>query len=232
MQLIYEGKAKKVYERNDHEVVMEFTDQATALNGLKKANIVDKGKVNAQITATVFQYLESQGLSTHFLALHDERSLVAKRLRMILLEVVVRNLVAGSLSQRTGLQEGTRLTRPIVELYYKNDVLGDPLLNDDHVEILGLASSDLLARLKQEALRINQALLPFFATRQLQLVDFKLEFGWDRDNHLLLGDEISPDTCRLWDARTAEKLDKDRFRRDLGGVEDAYQEVYRRVMGS
>ncbi|MDA8205926.1 MAG: phosphoribosylaminoimidazolesuccinocarboxamide synthase [Thermaerobacter sp.] len=231
MRLLYEGKAKRVYETdNPDQVQVEFKDSATAFNGQKRADIDGKGAVNAAVSARLFAWLEEHGLETHFLEQIDEQNLLVEKLTMIGLEVVVRNWVAGSLNQRTGLDEGTPLDVPVLECYYKNDALGDPLLNDDHIRLLGLASPDLVARLRQEALRINQVLTPFFLDRGIVLVDFKLEFGWNRDGALKLGDEISPDTCRLWDKTSGERLDKDRFRRDLGGVEDAYQEIYRRVM--
>lgn len=231
MTLLYEGKAKKVFTTNDPGVVrMEFKDSATAFNGQKKAEIREKGVVNAAVSARLFAWLSEHGLTTHFIEQLDSRSLRVEQLTMIGLEVVVRNVVAGSLSQRTGLAEGTPLDVPIVEFYYKNDALGDPLLNEDHIRLLALASSDLVARLRQESLRINQVLEPFFRQRAVVLVDFKLEFGWNAQGDLTVGDEISPDTCRLWDESSGERLDKDRFRRDLGGVEDAYQELYRRVI--
>ncbi|MCY0878635.1 MAG: phosphoribosylaminoimidazolesuccinocarboxamide synthase [Firmicutes bacterium] len=231
MKLLYEGKAKRVYEGSEPgRVRMEFKDSATAFNGQKRAEIAGKGVVNAAVTARIFQWLGGQGIETHFLEQIDDRTLDVERLTMIGLEVVVRNWVAGSLAQRTGLPEGTPIEVPVVEFYYKNDALGDPLLNDDHIRLLGVASPDLVARLRQQALRVNQLLVPFFRQRRLILVDFKLEFGWSPSGALKLGDEISPDTCRLWDEATRERLDKDRFRRDLGGVEEAYQEIYRRVM--
>lgn len=229
MQLLYEGKAKRVFESEEPgRVIMEFKDSATAFNGQKTGEIEEKGVVNARVTAELFQLLAREGLETHFREQLDPRHLLVDALRMIPLEVVVRNVVAGSLSQRTGLAEGTPLEEAVVELYYKNDDLGDPLLNEDHVRMLGLASLEMVARLKQESRRINQVLKPFFAERDIMLVDFKLEFG-QADGMLKLGDEISPDTCRLWDAKTGEKLDKDRFRRDLGAVGEAYQEILRRV---
>ncbi len=231
MELLYEGKAKKVFSGSlPGTVRVEFKDSATAFNGQKKSEISDKGIVNAAVSARLFAWLSDHGLSTHFIEQQDARNLVVEQLTMIALEVVVRNVVAGSLHQRTGLNEGTALDVPIVEFYYKNDALGDPLLNDDHIQLLGLASPDLVAQLRQEALRINQVLTPFFNQRGVSLVDFKLEFGWNRAGDLKLGDEISPDTCRLWDTISGERLDKDRFRRDLGGIEEAYQEIYKRVM--
>lgn len=227
--LLYEGKAKKIWSTENPDVVlMEFKDDATAFNGQKRGQIVDKGVVNARLTALLFRMLERAGVSTHLVEVVDTRRLLVNRLEMIPLEVVVRNVVAGTLATRTGLAEGTDLPHPIVEIYYKDDQLGDPLFNDEHVAIMGLASPEVLAQLKEEGRRINRLLSTFFAQINLLLVDFKLEFG-RKDDRLILGDEITPDTCRLWDAQTREKLDKDRFRRDLGGVEEAYQEVLRRV---
>jgi len=230
MTLLYEGKAKRVYATEDPDrVLVEFKDSATAFNGQKKAEIAGKGVANAAVSARLLKWLEDQGVPTHFVAQRDACSLIVEKLTMIALEVVVRNVAAGTLSQRTGLKEGTPLQEPVVEFYFKNDALGDPLFNEDHIRLLRLADAPVLRRLREQGLRINALLLPFFKDRQLQLVDFKLEFGWNRGQELKLGDEISPDTCRLWDVDSGERLDKDRFRRDLGGVEEAYQEICRRV---
>ena len=227
--LLYEGKAKKVWTtESPDEVEMEFKDDATANNGLKRGQIGDKGRVNARVTAILFEMLEQQGVRTHFIRQLDERRLLVRRLPMIPLEVIARNWVAGSLHARTGLPEGTPLDTPIIEIYYKSDALGDPLFNDEHVALMKAATPAELQRLKDTARTINHHLSSFFLARKLILVDFKLEFG-RLGSEICLGDEITPDTCRLWDADTHEKLDKDRFRRDLGGVEDAYQEVLRRV---
>lgn len=230
--MLYEGKAKKVWS-TDHpdQVIMEFKDDATAFNGQKTGQILNKGVMNARITARLFQFLEREGIATHFLQQMDDRQLLVKRLSMVPLEVVTRNIVAGSLSKRTGIPEGRELSHPITEIYYKDDDLGDPLFNDEHVFLVEAASPELLQRLKEQARRINEVLGQYFISRDLLLVDFKLEFGTS-EGQLTLGDEITPDTCRLWDRHTQEKLDKDRFRRDLGGVEDAYQEVLRRVLQS
>lgn len=228
--LIYEGKAKKVFAtENPNQVLVEFKDDATAFNGQKKGQIAEKGVINAKISAHLFRLLENHNITTHFVDQLSERVLLVNRLRMVPLEVVVRNIVAGSLKQRTGLAEGTTLAFPVVELYFKNDELGDPLLNDDHIRAMNLASNDLTIRLKHEARRINDILQNYLNDRGLLLVDFKLEFGM-ADGVLQLGDEISPDTCRLWDQSTQKKLDKDRFRQDLGGVEDAYHEVAERIL--
>lgn len=230
-ELLYEGKAKKVWTTSDPEQVeMEFKDDATAFNGQKRGTILDKGVVNAKLTAVLFAVLEREGIRTHLVRQLDDRRLLVDRLEMLALEIVARNIVAGSLAQRTGLAEGTVLKAPIVEIYYKNDALGDPLLNDEHVAVLELASPERLADLKERARAINRILSAFWAEMGILLVDFKLEFGLRR-GELVLGDEITPDTCRLWDAETRARLDKDRFRRDLGQVEEAYQEVLRRVMG-
>lgn len=230
-ELLYEGKAKKIWTTSDPErVEMEFKDDATAFNGQKRGTILEKGVVNAKLTTVLFTVLEHSGIPTHLVRQLDDRRLLVDRLEMLALEVVARNVVAGSLAQRTGLAEGTVLQTPVVETYYKNDGLGDPLLNDEHVAMLELASPQRLADLKERARTINRVLSAFFAELGILLVDFKLEFGLRR-GEVLLGDEITPDTCRLWDAATKAHLDKDRFRRDLGQVEEAYQEVLRRVVG-
>ena len=227
---LYEGKAKIVYATDRPGVVVQyFKDDATAFNALKRGTILGKGVVNNRMSATLFRRLGRAGVPTHYLATRSDREMVCRRLDIIKIETIVRNVVAGSLAKRTGLEEGTPVTPPIVELYYKSDPLGDPMLNDDHVRMLRLATPAELAWMRRTALRINAVLRPFLRRRRLLLVDFKLEFG-RAGRRLWLGDEISPDTCRLWDSRTQEKLDKDRFRRDLGGVEEAYQDVYRRVV--
>jgi phosphoribosylaminoimidazole-succinocarboxamide synthase len=231
---LYEGKAKVVFPGDPGEVLMLFKDSATAFNGEKKGTIKGKGYFNAHISTTMFKHLESKGVPTHFISLADEVTMKVKKLRILPIEVVVRNIVAGSLSKRTGKPEGIDLPFPILEMYYKSDELGDPLLNDDHILAFGFATKEELAHLHKEAARINSILMPFFRERGLLLVDFKLEFGRvvhpdGTEGEVVLGDEISPDTCRFWDSTTREKLDKDRFRRDLGGVEEAYAEVLRRV---
>jgi phosphoribosylaminoimidazole-succinocarboxamide synthase len=227
---MYEGKAKIVYATSRPDLVIQyFKDDATAFNALKRGTIVGKGVVNNQMSATLFQLLGRRGVPTHYVATLSEREMLCRKLDIIKIETIVRNSVAGSLAKRTGLPEGTDVTEPIVELYYKSDPLGDPMLNDDHVAMLKLATAAELAWMKRTARRINAVLRPHLRKLGLLLVDFKLEFG-RAGRTLYLGDEISPDTCRLWDASTRQKLDKDRFRQDLGGVEDAYQEVYRRVV--
>lgn len=226
---MYEGKAKKVYRTSDpDELIQFFKDDATAFNAQKRGTIHDKGILNNQISEHLFQLLESRGIPTHFVGRVDDRSMRIKRLKMIPLEVVVRNVTAGSLSKRLGLPDGRELFPPLVELYYKDDALGDPLINEDHVRILKAAEPEQLPVIRDLALKINEILVPFFDERNLVLVDFKLEFGLFR-GMIVLGDEIGPDTCRLWDKSTRESLDKDRFRKDLGKVEEAYGEVFRRV---
>ncbi len=226
---LYEGKAKIVYETDRPGVIIQyFKDDATAFNALKKGTIVGKGVINNRISAALFERLQKAGVPTHYLATLSDREMLCRRLDIIKIETIVRNVVAGSLAKRTGLEEGTAIKQPIVELYYKSDPLGDPMLNDEHVRMLRLARPAELAWMKRTALKINVILKSHLARRGLLLVDFKLEFG-RQGRTLYLGDEISPDTCRLWDSQSKERLDKDRFRRDLGGVEEAYQEVYRRL---
>jgi phosphoribosylaminoimidazole-succinocarboxamide synthase len=227
---LYEGKAKIVYATSRPDcVIQHFKDDATAFNALKRGTILGKGVVNNRMSAALFERLGRSGVPTHYLGTLSEREMLCRRLDIIKIETIVRNIVAGSLAKRTGLDEGTPVSPPIVELYYKSDPLGDPMLNEEHVRLLKLASPREVAWLKRMALKVNAVLRPHLQRRGLLLVDFKLEFG-RAGGRLYLGDEISPDTCRLWDAATRAKLDKDRFRQDLGGVEEAYQEVYRRVV--
>ena len=226
---LYEGKAKIVYATTKPgHVIQYFKDDATAFNALKRGTIVGKGEINNQMSATLFKLLEKRGVPTHFVEQLSEREMLCKKLDIIKIETIVRNIVAGSLAKRTGLDEGTPVKPAIVELYYKSDPLGDPMFNDEHVRMMKLASPKELAWMKRMALKVNDVLRPFLVKKGLLLVDFKLEFG-RHGGKLYLGDEISPDTCRLWDAKTRQKLDKDRFRQDLGGVEEAYQEVARRL---
>ena len=228
---LYEGKAKIVYATDRPDLIVQyFKDDATAFNALKRGTIVGKGVVNNRVSARLFELLGRRGVPTHYVATLSEREMLCRRLEIVKIEVIVRNVVAGSLAKRTGLEEGVRVAPPVAELYYKSDPLGDPMINDDHVRMLRLATPLELAWIRRMALRVNAVLRPHLARRSLTLVDFKLEFG-RAGRRLLLGDEISPDTCRLWDAKTRERLDKDRFRRDMGGVEEAYQEVYRRLVG-
>jgi phosphoribosylaminoimidazole-succinocarboxamide synthase len=227
---LYEGKAKIVYATSRPGLVIQyFKDDATAFNALKRGTIVGKGVVNNQMSAVLFQLLERARVPTHYVATLSDREMLCRKLDIIKIETIVRNVVAGSLAKRTGLEEGTPVRQPIVELYYKSDPLGDPMINDDHVRMLGLGTPAELAWMRRTALKINAVLRAHMKRHGLLLVDFKLEFG-RAGGRLYLGDEISPDTCRLWDAKTRAKLDKDRFRQDLGGVEDAYQEVYRRLV--
>jgi phosphoribosylaminoimidazole-succinocarboxamide synthase len=232
-EMLYEGKAKQIYATDQPEqVIVLYKDDATAFDGKKRGAITGKGALNNHMTAIFFELLESKGIRTHFIEALSDREQVVRKVAIIPIEVVVRNIAAGSLSKRLGLAEGSELARPIVELYYKSDALGDPLINDDHIALLELTTPQRLERIRAEALAINQILREHLAARRVLLVDFKLEFGIDHDGVLLLADEISPDTCRFWDADTREKLDKDRFRQDLGGVEDAYQEMFRRLGGA
>jgi len=227
---LYEGKAKIVYETNQPgRIIQYFKDDATAFNALKKGTILGKGVINNRMSAVLFEVLERAGVPTHYLETLSDREMLCRRLDIIKIETIVRNVVAGSLAKRTGLEEGTPIKQPIVELYYKSDPLGDPMLNDDHVRMMRLATPAELSWMKKTALRVNTVLKPHLARRGILLVDFKLEFG-RQGRKLYLGDEISPDTCRLWDSRSKERLDKDRFRRDMGGVEEAYAEVYRRLV--
>ncbi|MEW5945721.1 MAG: phosphoribosylaminoimidazolesuccinocarboxamide synthase [bacterium] len=229
-KLLYEGKAKKVYATSDDDrLIQEFKDDATAFDGEKKGTIRSKGVCNNRISSICFQFLERSGVPTHFIEMLGEREMLVRRLNIFPVEVVVRNIAAGSLSKRLGLPEGNALPFSIIEFYLKDDSLHDPLVNLDHIKVLTSVSEGEVKVLETRAKEINVLLKNFFYARNLVLVDFKLEFGKDARNEIRLGDEISPDTCRLWDRDTHEKLDKDRFRRDLGGVEEAYQEVLKRV---
>lgn len=228
---LYEGKAKKIYQTDDPAVYwVEYKDDATAFNNLKKGTIQDKGYYNNQISALLFSYLKDNGIDNHFLQLAGEREMLVYRLEIIPIEVIVRNIAAGSLSKRLGIPEGTPLKHPVLEFCYKSDALGDPMINEDHIAVLELAAPEEVALIKAQSYRINELLQQRFLAANLILVDFKLEFGRHGDR-VILGDEISPDTCRLWDKDTMEKLDKDRFRHDLGQVEDAYVQVFHRLKG-
>jgi phosphoribosylaminoimidazole-succinocarboxamide synthase len=229
-RVLYEGKAKITYATDDPNVVrLYYKDSATAFDGKKKGTIKDKGLFNNAITEAFFKLLEGAGVSTHYIDRPSDREMRVKMLRMIPLEVVVRNVAAGSLSKRMGVPEGTALPSTILEYYYKDDALGDPMLCESHVYALEICSKEDLAKIAKTALKVNEVLTPFLAERNIKLIDFKLEFGYDPGGDILLGDEISPDSCRLWDAKTNEKMDKDRFRRDLGRVEEFYAEVHRRI---
>ncbi len=228
---LYEGKAKQIWSTDDPDKVIQyFKDDATAFNAQKRGTIAAKGVVNNAVSERLFRELERSGVRTHLIERLSDRDMLVERLEIVPVELVVRNVVAGSLAKRLGLEEGGDIPAPVVELYYKDDALGDPMINQSHVVVFGMATAAELEAMTAAALRINDVLRRFFLERGLILVDFKLEFGRNRAGEIVLGDEICPDTCRLWDARTREKLDKDRFRRDLGGVEEAYQEVYRRVV--
>ena len=229
-ELIYEGKAKKVYRTSDPETyIVSYKDDATAFNGLKKGTIVGKSVVNNRMSNFMFRLLEQQGIPTHFIEELNDRETAVKKVTIIPLEVIVRNVAAGSLSKRLGLPEGTPLKSPVLEFSYKNDALGDPMVNEYHILAMELATKEELEQIAQMSFRINQVMVDFFKTVNVDLIDFKLEFGKTDDGTILLADEISPDTCRLWDSVTHEKLDKDRFRRDMGGVEEAYEEMMRRL---
>lgn len=229
LEQVYEGKAKKVYKTSDPNLYsVYYKDDATAFNGLKKGQIQDKGYYNNQISAVFFKLLTEKGIPNHFVELTGDRSMLVKSLEIVLVEVVVRNIVAGSLAKRIGKPEGTALPFPILEFYYKSDELGDPMINDYHIKAMDLATKAEMDVIKDLSLKINEILLAHLTPLKIELVDFKLEFG-RHQGQIILGDEISPDTCRFWDAATHEKLDKDRFRRDLGKVEEAYQEVFRRL---
>lgn len=226
---VYEGKAKKMIPLDDMKVIMEFKDDATAFNGEKKARFKGKGWLNAQISAKLFKILEEKGIKTHFIGVAGDNRLIVERLRMYPLEVVVRNVVAGSLKKRLPLDEGTELVEPIVELYYKNDALGDPMINHHHAKVLGV-DEDEIREMESIALKVNGILKEYFDRKGIILVDFKLEFGKNGRGEIILGDEISPDTCRFWDARTKESLDKDVFRFDKGDLINAYEELYGRLV--
>jgi phosphoribosylaminoimidazole-succinocarboxamide synthase len=228
-EMLYEGKAKRVFATDDEGVLLHrYKDDATAFNAKKRGSWEGKGRTNATMSAALFEYLETQGVPTHFVEQVDDESITTKKLEMLPVEVIVRNNAAGSLARLLGFEEGRKLKAPIVELCYKDDDLDDPMLNWYHFRELGVADEDL-AFCEELGLRVNEILVPFFDEKGVILVDFKIEVGRDENGNLMLADEISPDTCRFWDKETGEKLDKDRFRRDMGGVEEAYAEMLRRV---
>lgn len=230
LEQLYEGKAKKVFKTSDDALYMvEYKDDATAFNGEKRGTIEGKGIINNKMSAMLFKELEKQGIETHLVEFVDDTHQLVKRVEIVPLEVIARNVIAGSLSKRVGRPEGEVLPQPILEFSYKNDDLGDPMINRFHATALGLATDEEIDNIIAQALKINELLQAIFDKANLVLVDFKLEFGRTPDGKIILADEISPDTCRLWDKDTHEKLDKDRFRRDLGGVEEAYIEVYNRL---
>ena len=229
---LYEGKAKKVFATNDPQyVIVSYKDDATAFNGEKKGTIVGKGAINNQMSNMLMQMLEKHGVPTHFVEQLSERETVVKKVTIVPLEVIVRNISAGSFAKRYGVKEGIVFDAPTFEFSYKNDDLGDPLLNTSHALALKLATAEEIDTIRTMALKVNELLKDYFAKLNVTLVDFKLEFGRLADGTIVLADEISPDTCRFWDSTTGEKLDKDRFRRDMGGVEEAYQEMMRRLTG-
>ena len=230
LEQVYEGKAKKVFRTDDEGLfIVDYKDDATAFNGLKKGTIAGKGAINNRMTNSIMQLLEQHGIPTHFVKELSERETLVKRVQIVPIEVIVRNVAAGSLAKRLGLSEGTRLKSTVLEYCYKNDELGDPMINDYHIFAMGLASKEQLEKIAAYSLKINEILVAFFKEIGVDLIDFKLEYGVTNDGTLVLADEISPDTCRFWDRKTGEKLDKDRFRRDLGGVEEAYQEMMKRL---
>lgn len=230
-QMLYEGKAKQVFKMANPDLYrIHYKDDATAFNGEKKGTIHDKGVLNNKITSFFFTMLNEAGIPTHFVERIDDRDQIVKALDIVPLEVIVRNIAAGSMAKRFGLEEGTPLQHPILEFCYKNDDLGDPFANESQITALGWATQDQLTAIKDITMKVNDILKDFLATKKVKLVDFKLEFG-SHKGQILLGDEISPDTCRFWDADTNEKLDKDRFRRDLGNVEEAYHEMLFRLTG-
>ena len=227
---LYEGKAKKVYATDDPELlIVSYKDDATAFNGLKKGTIAGKGVINNKMSNRLMQQLEKAGVPTHFVKELSDRETLVKKVSIVPLEVIVRNIAAGSFSKRYGVEEGKAFIHPTIEFSYKNDELGDPLLNTDQALVLGLVSKEEVETIRAYSYRINAFLQAFWRSCDVTLVDFKLEFGRLNDGTIVLADEISPDTCRLWDSKTGEKLDKDRFRRDLGGVEEAYQEIMKRL---
>ena len=229
---MYEGKAKKVFATDDaNYFIVSYKDDATAFNGLKKGTISGKGVVNNKMSNYLMQLLEKEGVTTHYVEELNDRETVVKKVSIVPLEVIIRNVAAGSFSKRLGVEEGTALKTTILEFCYKNDDLGDPMVNDYHILAMGYATEEDLNTIKTLTFKINEFLKDFFKKINVDLIDFKIEFGKTADGQIVLADEISPDTCRFWDATTHEKLDKDRFRRDLGGVEDAYQEMMKRIFG-
>lgn len=232
LEQLYEGKAKKVYKTDNPDLyIVTYKDDATAFNGEKKGTIENKGIVNNLVTNHLMAMLETKGIKTHFVEELNDRETVVKKVEIVPIEVIVRNIAAGSLSKRLGLPEGTVLNKTVLEYSYKDDELGDPMINDYHIAALGLATPQELKIISEYAFRINDILGDYLKDLNIELIDFKLEFGRTKDGTIILADEISPDTCRFWDSTTKEKLDKDRFRRDLDGVEGAYQEVMKRLLG-
>ena len=232
LEQLYEGKAKKVFATDDPECyIVDYKDDATAFNGEKKGTILGKGVINNRVTNHLMRMLEKEGVPTHFVEEISDRETVVKKVTIVPLEVIIRNIAAGSFSKRFGVEEGTVLKQPSLEYSYKDDALGDPMINDYHILALGLATREELDTIAGYAFKVNEVLKKYLLDLDIELVDFKLEFGKLSDGTIVLADEISPDTCRFWDVKTHEKLDKDRFRRDLGNVEGAYHEVMKRLMG-
>ncbi len=232
LEQLYEGKAKKVYATNDPDlVIVDYKDDATAFNGEKKGTISGKGVINNRMTNYMFKMLEKEGVPTHLVEEISERETIVKKVSIVPLEVIIRNVAAGSFSKRMGVEEVTKLLTPILEFSYKNDDLGDPFINDYYALALGLATKEEIDTIAKYAFKVNEFMVNFFKGLNIDLIDFKIEFGRTSDGTIILADEISPDTCRFWDSTTHEKLDKDRFRRDMGGVEEAYQEIMKRLMG-
>jgi len=228
-ELIYEGKAKKVFKTAyDDYYIQYFKDDATAFNAKKKGTIGEKGVVNNKVSCVLFKLLEQSGVSTHFEKILSDREMLVKKLSIIMIEVTIRNIVAGGMAKRLGIEEGMKLKNPVFEYHYKSDALDDPLINEDHIYALGLATPEELRKIHEYSIKINEILKNFWSERNVDLVDFKLEFGRHK-GEIYLGDEISPDTCRFWEKGTGRKIDKDRFRRDLGNIEEAYQEILRLV---
>ncbi|MBR6967915.1 MAG: phosphoribosylaminoimidazolesuccinocarboxamide synthase [Ruminococcus sp.] len=229
---LYEGKAKKVYATNDPNlVIVDYKDDATAFNGEKKGTISGKGVINNKMTNYMFKMLEKEGVPTHLVEEISDRETIVKKVSIVPLEVIIRNVAAGSFSKRMGVEEGKQLLCPILEFSYKNDDLGDPFINDYYALALGIATKEDIDTISKYAFKVNEFMVKFFKGLNIDLIDFKIEFGKTADGTIILADEISPDTCRFWDSTTHEKLDKDRFRRDMGGVEEAYQEIMKRLMG-
>lgn len=229
-EFLYEGKAKKIYATDDPDkVIVYYKDDATAGNGEKKGTIADKGIINNELTSYLFEMLASQGVKTHFIEKLNDREQLCWKLDIVPLEVITRNIIAGSMAKRLGLEEGTMPKKMIQEFSYKDDDLGDPLINSDHAVAIGAATEEEVSEILEVTAKINQILSDAFKKEGILLVDFKIEFGRDKDGNLMLADEITPDTCRLWDAETKKKLDKDRFRRDMGGIEEAYKEILHRI---
>lgn len=230
--LLYEGKAKKVFTTEDENLyIVDYKDDATAFDGKKKGTINDKGIINNRVTNHLMQYLEKNGVPTHFVEEISDRETVVKKASIIPIEVIVRNIAAGSLSKRLGLTEGTKLSKTVLEYCYKDDSLGDPMINEYHIAAMELATEEELKIIAEYSFKVNELLTAYLIDLGIELIDFKLEFGRTSDGTVILADEISPDTCRFWDSKTGEKLDKDRFRRDLGGEEYAYKEIMRRLLG-